>query len=805
MRPPSLRRLGVAAGALSAVSAGALGYVLHRLLPPVDGELHLRGLNRPVEVIRDRWGIPHISARDECDAFFAQGFCHAQDRLWQMELNRRLSRGQLAEVFGPDALDLDRFMRRLGLHRAAQAEWEAAGPDVRAVLEGYAAGVNACIEGLLSSGKLPVEFMLTRSEPRRWEPIDSLSFGRFFAFNQSPNWENELIRSRLIARLGYAAASLLEPDVWLPGTDALPRLSDWGPAEMPEPGELPPVQLPGAPAGSNGWVVSGARSATGKPLLGYDPHFFYTRLPSVFYEAHLVGGGDLNVVGGTIPGLPGVAVGHNRHIAWGFTVSKADVQDFFVERLDPGDPRRTEFAGRWDTGDLVRETIRVKGRAQPWLEDVLVTSRHGPLLTPTPALADEHRPLALKSTVLETLDLVSPLLALNRARNWQEFRAALSQWGTPPLDAVYADMDGNIGHQMAGSVPIRARGEGLVPAPGWSGQYEWLGAVPFEELPSAYNPPDGLWATANHNIGKNNRHFFSREYDSPARYRRIRQVLESKPRHSAVDFGALQADQVSLPAREMARILTQCVHPTGDLQARALAELQRWDGRVGEDSPAASICHVFAHELLSRRHEEALGNLLPAVFGVGPHPALGPITSFYFLQTERVLAYLREWADGEHGTGRRGPVNHDDVPVAFSAAVRYLRDRFGPNIAEWQWGRLHTLKLEHPLSTRKPLGIFLDVPAFPWGGDLETVRMGGPLPGKLEGTGMISGYRFIADCADWDASLSCMPGGQSGHRGSPHYADQVDDWRRVAYHPLAFTRPAIMRFAQHKLHLAPES
>jgi penicillin amidase len=803
VRYPGLRSLGVAAGTLSALSAGAFGYLLHRLLPQVEGELRVRGLNGPVEVIRDRWGIPHISARDEWDAYFAQGLCHAQDRLWQMELNRRLSRGQLSEVMGTDALDLDRFMRRLGLHRAAQAEWEAAGPEVRSVLEAYAAGVNACIEELQRSGKLPVEFMLTRLQPRRWEPLDSLTFGRFFAFNQSPNWENELIRSRLIARLGYAAASLLEPDVWQPNTDALTRLSDWGPAEMPDAGDLPPVWLPGAPAASNGWVVSGERSATRKPLLGYDPHFFYTRLPSIVYEAHLVGGGDLNVIGGTIPGVPGVAFGHNRHIAWGFTVSKADMQDLFVERVDPGDPRRTEFAGRWETGTLVRETIRVKGRTQPWIEDVLVTSRHGPLLTPTPALADEHRPLALKSMVLETVDLVSPLLALNHARNWEEFRAALSQMGVPPVDTLYADVDGNIGHQVAGRVPIRARGEGLVPAPGWSGQYEWLDVVPFDELPSAFNPSDGLWATANHNLGKNSRHFFSREYDSPARYRRIRQVLESKAHHSAVDFGALQADQVSLPAREIARILTQRLHPTGELQARALDELRGWDGRVGADSAAAAICHVFAHELLRRRHQEALGNLLPAVLGVGPHPALGPITSFYFLQTERVLAYLTEWANGQDGTGGAGSAHPDHAHAAFSATVRYLREQRGPDVAEWQWGRLHTLKLEHPLSMRKPLGLFLDVPAFRWGGDLETVRMGGPLPGKVEGTGMISGYRFIADCADWDGSLSCIPGGQSGHRGSPHYADQVDEWRRVAYHSQPFTRPAILRHARHTLHLVP--
>jgi penicillin amidase len=784
-----LNRVGVAAGATGAVAAGAFSYLLRRPLPQLDGELRVVGLNGPVEIVRDRWGIPHISARDPLDAFFAQGFCHAQDRLWQMELARRVASGRLAEVFGKDALDVDRFMRRLGLHRAAQRDWDSANPSVRDTLGAYAAGINACLDGLLASGRLPVEFGLARFSPARWEPLDTLCYGRYFAFSLSPNWESELVRSRLIARLGYTAAAGLEPDVWQPDTDALPRLEDWGPPEMPEPGEMPSVTLGGGPGASNAWVVSGARSSTGKPLLANDPHLF-PRLPSVFYEIHLAAGGELNVAGASAPGAPGVVIGHNRHIAWGITATMADVGDLYFERIDPGDSRRTEFAGHWETGSLIREVIAIKGRAQPWIEDVLVTRRHGPLLTPTPSLADEHRPLALRTMVLEAPSAASALLDINRASSWDEFRDAASRWGTPALNLLYADVDGNIGYQMVGKVPVRERGEGLVPSPGWSGQYEWCGALAFDDLPRAFNPPDGLWASANHDVGKRSPHFLSREFIDPARYQRIRQVLESKVRHSAVDFGALQADVVSLPARRLARLLVEHVTPSGRLERRALEELRGWDGRVGADSSAASIYEVFRNELIRARHGEAVGDLLALLLGVGPHPLLGTTSSHFFLQTGRVLRFVE------------ATPNDPAVRRAFRATVEWLSRRLGPNVATWHWGRLHQLHLEHALSIRKPLGMLFDVPSFAWGGDLETVRAGGNVPGKLAAGGPISAYRFIGDCGDWDNSLSCIPGGQSGHRGSPHYADQVDQWRRVAYHPLSFTRPAIARVQRHTLRLA---
>jgi penicillin G amidase len=331
-----------------------------------------------------------------------------------------------------------------------------------------------------------------------------------------------------------------------------------------------------------------------------------------------------------------------------------------------------------------------------------------------------------------------------------------------------------------------------VPSPGWSGQYEWRASIDFDDLPRAFNPPDGLWANANHNVARDSPYFLSREFIDPARYRRIRQVLESKQRHSAVDFGALQADEVSLPARRVASLLVEHLSPSGRLELAALHELRGWDGRIGAESAAAAVYEVFRNELMRARYGATLGDMLPAVLGVGPHPLLGVVTSHYFLQTQRVVDFLEA-----------SPTD-PAVRQAFHATVVFLSRRLGPNVGAWQWGKLHQLRLEHSLSIRKPLGMLFDVPSFPWAGDLETVRAGGSQPDSLSAGGPISAYRLIADCGDWDNSLTCIPGGQSGHRGSAHYADQVEDWRKVKYHPLAFTRPAIARVQRHTLRLSPD-
>lgn len=789
--PGPLRRpLGLVAGAAGATGLAAAEYLLRRPLPQTRGQLVVAGLQRSVEIARDRWGVPHIRAETQVDAFFGQGFCHGQDRLWQMDVSRRVARGQLAEVFGPDALLLDQFSRRYGLARAAQREWDGLGTDERDVLLAYTAGVNAAIARSNSRVGLPIEYRLLRFKPREWEPLDSLAFGRFFAATQSPNWESELVRSRLIARLGYAATALLEGALWDPESGAVPHLADWGASQG---GSTGASGIPGGIVASNAWAVAPRRSTTGNALLANDPHV-HPSLPAAFYEAHLIGGGELNVVGATIPGTPGVIIGHNRYIAWGVTASMADVQDLYVERVDPTHPHRTEYSGRWEPGTVLRESIRVRGQSKPHVEEVFVTARHGPTITPTPLLPDEHRTMALRSVVLEAPEQLRPLLLLNRATDWESFREAARVWRTPSLTLIYADAQGNVGRQTVGSVPVRARGEGLVPSPGWTGRHEWTGQVAFDDLPHAYNPATGYVATANQE--PDDAPFLGREFPSQARYRRITQVLESRARHSAVDFGALQSDVLNVQGKAVADLLARHLATRDPLEVRALHELRRWDGRTVAASVGATIYDAFRRHLARTIAGGDPEDVADVLQGRGLHPVFAPLTSFYHRQSDLTLAWLTRWVE-EGADGQA-------VPEAFSRAVQELRQKLGGDVSRWQWRRVHVLTLRHVLSARRPLGKVFDLGPFPIPGDGDTVRASGSRPGERDASGLTAGYRLIVDCGDWDASVACLLGGQSGHRASPHYGDQVSLWLRVSYHPLPFTRPAVDRFTQHTLTLTPE-
>lgn len=791
---------------VAAIAGAGVRRLWRRPLPTTRGRVALPGLREDAEILRDRWGGPHIRAANERDVFFAQGYCHAQDRLWQMDVNRRFASGRLAEVLGPKALDSDRFMRKIGLHRAARKELGALDAATRALLDSYTAGVNAFIERDARGKARPLEHRLLRTFPARWEPIDSLTVGRLIALAISPNWTSELVRERLIALLGRDAAASLEPGVWEAGGDAVPDTEPGARSASAAASGVPTaVELPIGPGASNSWVVDGSRSVTGKALLANDIHLF-PQLPSIMYEAHLSAATGLDVAGATVPGVAGVVIGHNARIAWGVTASMADTCDLFIERIDPESPARTQVPGGWREGVVVTEEIAVKGRRKPWIEDVLVTS-HGPVITPTPALPAEDRPLALKSVVLETTRGLAPLLQLNRARDWGEFRAALGAWATPGLSFVYADVNGSIGFQAAGTVPVRAGGEGLVPSPGWTGDHEWTAEVPFEAMPSAFNPPAGSLVTANHDIGRGSRHFFGREYASPARHERITELLDAAAKHSVESFRVVQADDLSRPARAAAGILAAHMAPSGGVQREVLARLERWDGRMTTDSVEAAVYSVLTHELARARH----GQMIPSLPGItreeedelarimmghGPHPLLGPAWSHYFVLGETTLQVLEAWAN-------EGPASGDVVEVALARSVEALAKRFGDRPSTWSWGRLHTMTLKHALAVQPPLDRLLNVGSFPVSGNLDTVRVSASLPASHEVEGPISAYRFIADTSDWDNSITCIPGGQSGHRASPHYADQVGEWRTMGYHQLAFSPQAVARVTAHRLRLRP--
>ncbi|MFN2165294.1 MAG: penicillin acylase family protein, partial [Anaerolineae bacterium] len=585
--------LTAAAGLL----AGGTYLLFRRPLARTQGNIRLPGLQKEVEILRDRWGVPHIYAGNELDLWFAQGFVHAQDRLWQMDFQRRLVAGRLSEVMGQTTVPVDRWIRILSMRRVAERETALLGARCRSMLEAYAAGVNARI----AQGRLPVEFSLLRYRPEPWTVADTLAWGKYMAWALSVNWEAELLRANLIAHLGPELAAELErtiagqaPTIVPPGILSQGR----------SPGQLALDRAeaartfagPGAQAGlgSNSWVVAGSRTRSGAPLLANDMHLLLN-MPAIWYENHLAGG-DLNLTGVTFPGIPGVVAGHNGHVAWGFTNGFPDVQDLYVERLRTVDgetsaPRiQALFEGEWEDVQVLHEEIRVKG-GQTVLEEVLVT-RHGPIINALApdlagACAEEgavDSPLALRWTALEPDPSThEALMDMIRARNCREFRQALRLWLGPVQNVTYADTEGNIGYSLAGRVPVRAKGDGRVPVPGWTGEYEWAGYIPFDELPHLYNPEQGYIVTANNRpVGDDYPYDLGSEFAVGDRAQRITELLEARPSVDIEYVRHMHFDQVSPTARVLSRVLGQL--PVDDPELAAVVRRMRdWDGTLSTD------------------------------------------------------------------------------------------------------------------------------------------------------------------------------------------------------------------------------
>jgi penicillin amidase len=779
----------VAAGA---VSAGAY-YLLQRPVPKARGRVKLRAIRAEVEILRDRWGVPHIYAGNLHDLFFAMGYAQAQDRLWQMEFNRRLASGALAEVLGEGALEIDRLVRRIGFRRVAEADWPEAEATEKAVLEAFSAGVNAYIE----RGRLPVEFGLLRYRPKLWHPVDTMSFGRYMAWTLSGNWDTEILRSWTVERFGAEVADELEtpypkgmPLVVPPGTEAKgsgPPLDDDYAAA---------AELVGALAGrglSNNWAVNGKKSATGKPLLANDPHL-PLQMPSIFWECHL-DSPELKVTGAALPATPGIVIGHNDRVAWGITAGMVDGDDLFVERVNPDNPSQYAFGDDWWDGELVREEIKVRGRAKPVVEEVLVT-HHGPVISP--AIKGEARTLSFRSVVLERAHQFQGVLMLMGARNWDEFREALRLWYAPSQNFAYADTDGNIGYHLGGLVPVRAKGHGVLPVPGWTGEYEWTGWVPFDELPSVFNPPTNWVATANNKIVDDDYpHFLSAHWIDGFRQERIIEMLGEKKKLSVDDFRRMQGDLLSIPARQLVpRILE--LEPKDEWCRRALTFLRAWDYVVAADSVAACVFEVCYTHLVRKALEEKIGSWSDFYVGRGIHP-LRANGSFFAESASWLLGKMRDkkkWFAEKSWK--------EAMEEALASAVAELRQLLGDDISQWQWGRLHRQTFNHPMGRSRALSRLFNRGPVAVGGDANTVWQASYAPYHgYELRAWTASYRQIIDVGRFDNSLSVIPSGQSGHPGSRHYADMIPLWARVDYHPMLWERTSVEREARGRLVLGP--
>jgi penicillin amidase len=776
---------------LTAISAAEtppktdLATTAHKALAIVSGELRMQGLQQPVKVQRDRWGVAHIIAKNQHDLFFAQGVVAAQDRLFQMELWKRAGQGRLAEILGPSFLPRDINARALRYHGDMKAEYESYSPDTQAILSAFTDGINSYIASLTAPAGpgLPLEFQLAGFSPDAWHPEDCLN--RMAAFSMTGNAFSELAHAEMLAKSGLQRTTtffnfdppvLLDPD---PHVD----LSGLSPQLLKNlVGSDQRIEFPLRE--SNNWTISGKLTATGKPLLANDPHRVIA-LPSLRYMVHLVAPG-WNVIGAGEPGLPGVALGHNERIAWGFTIFGLDQQDLYVEELNPANPLEYKTDAGWEKMRVLHETFLVKGAAAA--DVALKFTRHGPVLW-----ENATRALALQWVGSEPGSagyLAS--LAIDRAQNWDQFEAAVARWKVPSENLVYADSAGNIGEHSAGLAPIRSW-TGLLPVPG-SGNYNWQGFVPSQELPHFFNPKEGYIATANHKmIPDHYRYKVGYEWASPYRVDRIRSVIETaKHEHHKLtisDMEALQGDVTSLLALDFQKLIRSSALKDDP----SLASFLRWDGNLGRESSEAALYEAWYKHVRTafekRFSKEPDGHTKKGrVRGEGLSGDL----------IMRLLANPDSDLFGDTPLKARDQLLTDTLKAARSE----LENLLGSNPAQWSWGKLHTVTFRHSDDQQPGAKDLLDLGPIPRPGDDNTVNatgMSGQSWHQLSG----ASYREIIDTSDWDKSVAVNTPGQSGQPGSPHYSDLLPLWDAGRYFPLVYSRRAVDAETTDRLTLLP--
>jgi len=662
------------------------------------------------------------------------------------------------------------------------------------------------VNAFIAAGKLPMEMRLLQYHPEDWSIADSLAWAKMMAWDLSVNWDTEIIRAHMINKMGSEKAALLEPpyldqwplivsnndDLFSPGRTALNRAESARKFTGPQASNG---------LGSNNWVLSGGRTASGKPILANDMHLGMG-IPSLWYENHLVAK-DFNVSGVSFAGIPGVMQGHNQWVAWGLTNGFSDVQDLFIEhlRVDDDGKTRYEYRGQWLDADVLSEVIPVKGH-DPITETVIIT-RHGPIINLlSPDLCGEE-PLALCWTALREDAPVSTLFKMNAARNCKEFREALRGWTTPTQNSVYADTKGNIGYTLAGSIPIRNKGDGRLPVPGWNGDHEWTGYIPFEKLPHMYNPQKGYVATANNKVVDDDYpYYLGLDVGMGNRCQRIEEMIEAIAKHSIDDISRMQVDQVSIAARNIGGVLGKLVTENEVLKP-VVRRFSNWDGCLKVTSPEAAVYEVFIHILIDRLLKPFLGDMTEYYAGKGPTPVI---------KTSNMLGdHSRKWllsiiddSSSVWWTYQEGVSREDHLSSALLEAVEYLKTNCGPNIDDWQWGKLHQITFSHSLGSVKPLDKLLNRGPFPMGGDVDTIWMGHAGMNHISSNTFVGPqFRFIGDFDNWNNSRGVIVPGQSGHPASKHYADGIRPWFSGQCHPMLFDRAEVLKAVDARLLLVP--
>jgi penicillin amidase len=721
---------------------------------PLSAE-SVRGLHQPVEILRDRWGVAHIYAANSHDLFFAQGYLAARDRLFQLDLWRRAGAGKLSEVLGPSALPRDRIARAVLYRGDWNLEWASYSPDTRAIVTAFVAGINAYIDSL--HGRRTPEFQLAGYDPARWVPEDCLSRAASLAVTQ--NLQLELRRAMQVRRLGLAKVQRFfppDPNVPLEVPHGL-NLNDLAPGILGDYDAAQESAGAGDSAGSNNWVIDGKLSATGRPMLASDPHRALL-VPSLRRTVHLVAPG-WNVIGAGEPALPGVAIGHNSHIAFGLTIAGFDQQDLYVETVNPANSDEYRYRGAWKRFRIERQSIAVKGKnPQPFTLKLTV---HGPVIYED---LGKHRAYALRWAGSEpgTAGYLGSL-ALDRANSWTEFLAAASRFRIPSENLVYADTAGNIGWIAAGLAPVRKTWTGLLPVPGDSGEYEWRGFRKTAELPREFNPARHYIATANNNmLPPGYKVPLSYEWATPFRIDRIREMLSGGHRFDVGDFERMQQDVVSIPGRRLQAIARKVRPDASGTAKRALDEFLAWDCRVTAESRPALLLNVW------------MTHIAHAGFGeeIAPWADAGMVLKALEANPDRRL-----------------------LANSLRSAVQQLEENLGGRYDTWRWGRIHQLFLRHPLNQKA-----WNLGPIERPGDANTVNAAAGMNYRQsEG----ASWREVIDVGDWDRSAITNAPGESGNPYDPHYRDLLDGWAAGRYHPLPFSRKAVESSVEERLVLKP--
>ncbi|MGE0152762.1 MAG: penicillin acylase family protein [Reyranellaceae bacterium] len=810
-----LRTLGRALVALVvvlAVLAAGAYFHMRSSLPDHAADQTVQGLRQPVQIVRDRNAVPHIFANSLEDALFGLGYAHAQDRLWQMELTRRLASGRLSELMpasllgvslGTPFLPTDRAMRTLGIRNRAEQSYKVLSDGTKAYLAAYAAGVNAWLAG--NKAALPPEFVLLQHAPEPWQPVDSLLWGKLMALSLDGNWRREILRARVFKALPDRARDLF-PDY---PEDAHTTL---GAAQqalrgLPLEGLFAVAGLPGIAKtmASNEWVLAGTMTQTGAPLLANDPHLSF-EAPSTWYLARLVGPG-FDIRGATSPGTPGIVLGHNGRIGWGFTTTNLDSQDLFIEKVDPTNPDRYVTPDGVAPFRIREEIIRVRGGQEVKLR--VRETRHGPVVSDliaarpgqagaAPEIVESGHVLALQAVALDAADTTAEaLVGLNLARNWDEFQAALRRYVGPMQNIVYADIDGNIGFTSPGRIPIRRNGSGSVPAPGWSGEYDWSGIVPFEQLPRAFNPASGRIVNANARVaGPDYPYFMSRDWAEPYRQQRAANLIALNRRHTASDMISIQADALSPDFFDVMQFLLRA-QPAGARERQAIDRLQLWDGRMLRDRPEPLIYTAWVRALHRTLYADELGEALFADF-------------FYSDEVKVPLHLLQNaphWCDDMRTTDRKETCE-EITGKALGMALDDLAARYGGSLESWRWGDAHPALFRHRLFDAIPPLRFLGNRSIAVDGGFHTLNRAAPSVNfarapyaALHGATL----RTVLDFSDLDRSRFIVPLGQSGNPLSPWYDNALEDWADLRALAIAGRREDVQRRAEASQWLRPSA